>query len=406
MSIIYNTLERLENLEKQNEHEREGYAQADPSTLSNATTQAHYPTLSTKPGMSAAFKIVVTIMLFLGGSAILILRTNVPPQLNNMLISQSQTMDSEPSLATMPGFTLSETTRPALPVMVSAGVEWADGIPAGNTSEPETQPHEQIDLIGAALEVDSDVTPDTVVEVSSVATEFLQARADEFPSKATEAVPLEIALSDTSAELAEAEQHAGDEQATDGQSIDGQMNTEAHPASIATITEIRPDPVGQTLEQARIALSRRQYFQALAVMESLSPVPDNRADFWLIKGSVHLGLGQLDLAEESFESAQALVPGHAPTLVQLAVLKQEKGDHAGALRLLKDAASRHRDVPEIYLNLGYSQQALGVFDEAARSFKIFLELTEGRTVYSEQRKMVSQWVSRGPVEDRSVVDAR
>jgi Flp pilus assembly protein TadD len=174
------------------------------------------------------------------------------------------------------------------------------------------------------------------------------------------------------------------------------MNAEAQPALSATTTEFRPDPIGQTLEQARLALSRGQYFQALADMESLSPVPENRADFWFIKGSVHLGLGQLDLAEDSFESAQALVPGHAQTLVQLAVLKQEKGDHAGAITLLKDAALRHRDVPEIYLNLGYSQQALGVFDEAGRSFRIFLELTEGRSVYSEQRKMVSQWVARGP----------
>jgi Flp pilus assembly protein TadD len=399
VSIIYNTLERLENLEKQ------GYSQTERSRLSNTTTEAHHPTLSTNPGMGIAFKIVVSIMLCLGGTAIFMLRTNVPAQLNNSLFSQSQTMETEPSIAAIPltitSSIISETTKPALPVMVSTGVKETDGIPVGDTSKPETQLNDQIDPLDAELEAESELSPTKVVEVSSVVTGLLQAQAVELPSKASETVLSKIALSNNSANLAEAERHASEKQLADGH-----MNTEAPPALNATTTEIRPDLVGQTLEQARLALSRGQYFQALAVMESISAVPDNRADFWLIKGSVHLGLGQLDLAEESFELAQALVPGHAQTLVQLAVLKQEKGDHASALRLLKDAARRHRDVPEIYLNLGYSQQALGVFDEAGRSFKIFLDMTEGRSVYSEQRTMVSQWVSRGPAEVRSIVNAR
>jgi len=350
VSIIYNTLERLENLEKLG---RESHAQADSSRLSNTKFEAQHQTLSSNPGMSRAFKVVVGIMLCLGGTAILMLRTNVPTQLTNSLFSQSQTIEAEPSIAAIPRSTISE------------------------------------------------VTPIKVVGASSEVTGLSQAQAVELPSKASEPLLSKIALTNNSADLSEAQRRARDEQ-----SAGGHMNSDAPSALNATTTEIRPDLIGQTLEQARLALSRGQYFLALADLESISPAPDNRADFWLIKGSVHLGLGQLDLAEESFELAQALIPGHAQTLVQLAVLKQEKGDHAGALRLLKDAARRHRDVPEIYLNLGYSQQALGVFDEAGRSFKIFLDMTGGRTVYSEQRKMVSQWVSRGPAEVRSIVDAR
>jgi hypothetical protein len=67
MSIIYNTLERLENLEKQ---EREGHARGDRSRSSNTHAEAHHPVLSTKPGISNAFKIVVFVMLCLGGTAI------------------------------------------------------------------------------------------------------------------------------------------------------------------------------------------------------------------------------------------------------------------------------------------------------------------------------------------------
>jgi tetratricopeptide (TPR) repeat protein len=315
-------------------------------------------------------------------------------------------METELSITAMPGPLISETTKPALPAMVSTDVKKVDGIPAGDTGEPETNRDDQVDTPDAALALDSDSTPVKVEEVGSKATGIsqavsLQVEEAASPSEAPEAVRSEVELSDDSADLAAAERPASDQQP-----VDGQLITDARPESIATTTEIRPDLIGRTLQQARSALSRGQYFQALADLESIWPVPDNRADFWLIKGSIHLGLGQLDLAEESFQLAHALVPGHAQTSVQLAVLKQEKGDHAGALSLLKDAARRHRDVPEIYLNLGYSQQALGEFAKAGRSFKIFLDVTEGRTVYSEQRKMVSQWVSRRPAEVGSIVDAR
>ena len=87
------------------------------------------------------------------------------------------------------------------------------------------------------------------------------------------------------------------------------------------------DAVDATMEQARIALSRGQYFQALDALQALSPAPEKRADFWLLKGSSHLGLGQLDLAEQAFTKAQPLAPGNAQVAIQLAILKQETGDH-------------------------------------------------------------------------------
>jgi tetratricopeptide (TPR) repeat protein len=146
------------------------------------------------------------------------------------------------------------------------------------------------------------------------------------------------------------------------------------------------------VERARLALAREQPAQALVALETLSPVPEGRADFWLMKGSAHLGLGQLDAAEKAFAAAQPLAPGNAQIAVQRAILKQEKGDHAGALQILQDAAARDSSVPEIYLNLGYSQQELGAFSDARRSFRIFLRTTEGRSLYAQQREAVSRWL--------------
>jgi tetratricopeptide (TPR) repeat protein len=123
-------------------------------------------------------------------------------------------------------------------------------------------------------------------------------------------------------------------------------------------------------------------------------VPERRADYWLVKGSAHLGLGQLDLAEKAFAAAQPLAPDNAQIAVQRAIIQQENGDHASALQILEDAATRHPDVPEIFLNQGYSQQALGAVRDARRSFRIFLKISEGRSLYGEQRKAVKQWLAQ------------
>ena len=150
--------------------------------------------------------------------------------------------------------------------------------------------------------------------------------------------------------------------------------------------------VDDIVDEARLALSKGRYQRALIVLQELQPIPDNRADFWLVKGSAYLGAGQLDLAQAALESARELAPDNAQIAVQQAILQQETGDHAGALQTLEAVADKHPDVPEIFLNQGYSQQAIGAERAATRSFRIFLRLTEGRSLYSGQRKAIEDWL--------------
>jgi Flp pilus assembly protein TadD len=152
--------------------------------------------------------------------------------------------------------------------------------------------------------------------------------------------------------------------------------------------------VEEAIEQARVSLSRGRYQHALSTLELIESVPGNRPDFWLVKGSAHLGIGQLDQAEASFDAAQALAPYNAQIAVQRAILKQERGDHAGALQILDVFADRNPNVPEIFLNQGYSQQALGSTRAAKRSFRTFLIITEGRSLYQPQRRVVEAWLAQ------------
>jgi Tetratricopeptide repeat len=181
----------------------------------------------------------------------------------------------------------------------------------------------------------------------------------------------------------------------------GAVPTERYePQQISPVETDQQGLLEQAIEQARRALSRASYQQALSALQSLDPAPENRADFWLIKGSAHLGMGQLDLAEVAFASAQGLAPDNAQIAVQLAILKQEKGDHAGALQILESEAVRHPNLPEIHLNKGYSLQALGAVRDAKRSFRTFLEMTESRSLYSSQRMAVKEWLAQvSPIQE-------
>jgi tetratricopeptide (TPR) repeat protein len=152
-------------------------------------------------------------------------------------------------------------------------------------------------------------------------------------------------------------------------------------------------PIDTAVEEARLALSRGRYQSALAALQALQPTPHNRADFWLVKGSAHLGAGQLELAEASLSSARDLAPNNARIAIQMAIVKQEMDDHESALQILGSVADRHPDMPEIFLNQGFSQQATGAETAAKRSFRIFLRLTEGRSLYSRQRMAIEEWLS-------------
>ena len=110
--------------------------------------------------------------------------------------------------------------------------------------------------------------------------------------------------------------------------------------------------------------------------------------FWL--GTAQLAQGQMDAAEAALEHAARIDPKVARVWIQRAIVAQERGDHAAALKLLNEARELAPKSPQIYLNLGYSNDALGFSAEAEVNYRHFLSITEGDNAYSAQRKLVTK----------------
>lgn len=113
---------------------------------------------------------------------------------------------------------------------------------------------------------------------------------------------------------------------------------------------------------------------------------------WL--GTAQLARGRLDEAENALERATALNPNTPHVWIQRAVAAQERQDHAAAVNYLREAEKLAPRMPEIFLNKGFSHDALGQSNDAEKSFSRFLTLTDGVAAYATQRKHIQNRLQR------------
>ena len=73
---------------------------------------------------------------------------------------------------------------------------------------------------------------------------------------------------------------------------------------------------------------------------------------------------------------------NAPQIwVQLAIVAQQRGNHTQALQLLGEAKRLNAQMPEVHLNIAFSQDSLGEHQHAAvYAYRMFLKLTEGKSL--------------------------
>lgn len=138
----------------------------------------------------------------------------------------------------------------------------------------------------------------------------------------------------------------------------------------------------------RDLLKAEDYPEVSKIAQTLTRDFSERWEGWFWLGTAQLAQGQMDAAEAVLERASKLNPKVAQIWVQRAIVAQERGDHAAAVKLLNEARELSPKSPQIYLNLGYSNDALGLTAEAEKNYIRFLSLTEGDSTYALQRKPI------------------
>jgi len=138
----------------------------------------------------------------------------------------------------------------------------------------------------------------------------------------------------------------------------------------------------------REELKAEAYAEASSNAQVLARDFPERWEPWFWLGTAQLALGQMDAADSALEHAGRLDPAVARVWIQRGVVAQERGDHAAALKMLNQARTLSPKSAQIYLDLGYSYDALKLAIEAENNYRLFLSLTEGNDSYAAQRNHV------------------
>lgn len=162
------------------------------------------------------------------------------------------------------------------------------------------------------------------------------------------------------------------------------------PNSTATDTVANAGDWETRSATVREQLKEENYPEVSKNAQTLTQDFPERWETWFWLGTAQIAQGQMDAAETTLEHAGKLNPKVSQIWVQRAIVAQERGDHAKAVKLLNEARELSPKSPQIYLNLGYSNDALGLTAEADKNYLRFLSLTEGDSAYALQRKPIIQ----------------
>ncbi|MDY6990013.1 MAG: tetratricopeptide repeat protein [Thermodesulfobacteriota bacterium] len=114
--------------------------------------------------------------------------------------------------------------------------------------------------------------------------------------------------------------------------------------------------------QGRLGEAERGYLEVLSRKPDWGPVLN-------ALGTVFLDQAQRDKARKVFEKAAALRPPYFPASYNLARLKQQEGDHKGAISMYRAILQRQPGFGQAWNNLGMAYREIGDQDEALSCFR-------------------------------------
>ncbi|MCZ6861975.1 MAG: tetratricopeptide repeat protein [Alphaproteobacteria bacterium] len=114
--------------------------------------------------------------------------------------------------------------------------------------------------------------------------------------------------------------------------------------------------------------------EAMSAVQGLISKNSNAPVLHNLTGAIHVGLGQLDHAVESFLRALEIKPDYAEAHNNLGNALKDRGKHAEALASYHRALEIKPDYAEAHYNLGVALSALGKHKEAVAAYHEALEI--------------------------------
>jgi Flp pilus assembly protein TadD len=148
---------------------------------------------------------------------------------------------------------------------------------------------------------------------------------------------------------------------------------------------------GALLSEAQEFIRHGQYGDAITRLLPLFHKPPVDWEPWFWLGTAYLGNGELEQADRHFLEGLARNTKIPHLWMQRALVAQQSGDYPLAVYLLLQADSLQHDLPQIHLNLGYSFEQLGNRRLADLHYGKFLRLSdEHPDFFSVRTKLLSR----------------
>ena len=150
----------------------------------------------------------------------------------------------------------------------------------------------------------------------------------------------------------------------------------------------------QRLVKARLLIGQNAHAEAITILQPLFASPPSSWEPWFWMGTAHLGVGDLEKAEESFMEGLVRDDSVGYLWVQRAVVAQQRGHYGKAMDALRQAEFLAPELPEVHLNLAYNLEYQGNIRLAHQHYQEYLSLTEGQSTYHTVRRKVLERVLR------------
>lgn len=151
-----------------------------------------------------------------------------------------------------------------------------------------------------------------------------------------------------------------------------------------------PSEAPSMLARAEKLINANQAVEALFELRSAKGPELEDWRYHYLVGAAEMKLGRQAKAQDALSTAIKLNPRQPEARLKRAVLNQEQGLHNDAMADLREAEKIAPLLPEVYLNQGYSADALNRLSEARTAYLQFLNLSKSKASYGATRAWVTK----------------